>query len=537
MPMASPDRYVLPAPAAPRERWSLVHALVDRAEEDGGRVALRWTAEGQPWTFARLRDEVADLASRLAAAGLRPGERVLVLMRNSVAHVVTWLAVNWAGAVDFPVNPAFTPRYLADQLALIRPGRAICDESLRELLSEALSLVDDLDPVIHVHADEGGDVRERLAEISGLAEPDRDLAPPSIRPHDVASILSTSGTTGPSKGVQMPHAQLFFYSWQTQHLHAMTDRDVYLAPYPLFHASARIHGVGSALVSGAQCVLYDRFSASRFAHRAAASQATVTHFLGSMMTLVLKDELGPEVERQLELRSVMALPTPARLVAEFRRRFGVENVTEVIGMTELSWPVMTPYGANRPAGAAGLAVGDWYDVAVVDPGADLPVDRGDVGELVVRPKAPWIVSAGYENAPQATVQAWRNLWFHSGDLVRQDDDGWFYYVDRLKDSIRRRGENISSHEVEEALRAAPDVSDVAVVGRRLLTDELDEEVVAFVVAKNGAEIDLAGLGAQARQALPPYAVPAEYRLVTELPMTPSGKVRKSVLRDLARSNV
>jgi crotonobetaine/carnitine-CoA ligase len=327
----------------------------------------------------------------------------------------------------------------------------------------------------------------------------------------------------------MPNAQMYFYSEQTVQLHRMTADDIYMAPYPLFHASARIHGVGSALVSGAECVLYDKFSASRFAERTALSRATVTHFLGSMMSRIMDMPEGAH-DRSSRLRSVMALPTPYLLRGAFSTRFGVENLCEVIGMTEASWTVMSPYGERRPRGAAGLVVGDWYDVCVIDPATDKEVPVGAVGELAVRPRHPWIMFTEYENAPDRTVESFRNLWFHTGDLVRRDVDGWFYFVDRLKDSIRKGGENISSYDVEQALLSFLGVADAAVVGMRSKTEEMDEEIRALIVPEAGMEIDWTRLQAHMRERLPRHCLPRYYEAVPQLPMTASGKVRKAELR-------
>jgi crotonobetaine/carnitine-CoA ligase len=523
------------APLFPYEKWSLPALLAHQAKENGARPFIRWTHEGPAHSFAESLSGISLLAASLRQAGIARGDRVVLYMNNSLMHVWCWLALNMIGAVDAPVNPAYFGALLARQIGLVRPRFIIVDAGLMERIEAVRADFDaerTMALLVNGEAD-AGSLADPIRSL-GLAEATpAEFQPPD--PREPASILLTSGTTGPAKGVRMPHAQTVFYSEQTVQLHRMTREDVYMAPYPLFHASARIHGVGSALVSGGECVLYDRFSASLFAERAALSRATITHFLGSMMTRIMEiPETGHD--RASRLRSVMALPTPHRLAGHFRRRFRVENLCEVIGMTETSWTVMSPYGRPRPEGAAGLAVADWFDVRVGDPVTDLEVPVGSVGELMVRPRHPWIMFSEYENQPDRTVESFRNLWFHTGDLVRRDGEGWIGFVDRLKDSIRRGGENISSYEIEQALLAFPGIADAAVVAHRAASEELDEEIRAFLVPEDPQSFRLADLVAHLAGRLPRHYLPRYYEIVAELPLTPSGKVRKSVLREAPLTN-
>ncbi len=215
----------------------------------------------------------------------------------------------------------------------------------------------------------------------------------------------------------------------------------------------------------------------------------------------------------------------------FKDRFGVAEVLEIIGMTETCWPVMSPRGIKPPYAAAGLAVGDWYETRVIDPATDAELPAGEVGELAVRPKVPWIISTGYENMPEQTAETWRNLWFHTGDAVKRDAAGWFYFMDRLKDSIRRRGENISSYEIELQILAHPAVADVAAIAVRPDPTVNDDEIKVFIVLETGHRLDLAQLIQWCDQRLPHFAVPRYAEIVDAFPMTPSGKVQKARLRE------
>ena len=191
-------------------------------------------------------------------------------------------------------------------------------------------------------------------------------------------------------------------------------------------------------MAGAGLVLRRKFSASRWVDQVREGGVTVTNFLGVMMDFVWK-QAERENDADNPLRCIFAAPTASSILAGFRKRFGVEAFVEVFGLTETSMPILSPYGEDRPAGAAGLLVADWFDIQLVDPETDKEVPVGQVGELVVRSKYPWTLSMGYYGMPAKTVEAWRNLWFHTGDALRRVEDGWYYFVDRYKDALRRRG--------------------------------------------------------------------------------------------------
>ncbi len=234
-----------------------------------------------------------------------------------------------------------------------------------------------------------------------------------------------------------------------------------------------------------------------------------------------------------DLRCVFAAPTASSILEPFKERFGIDAFVEVFGLTETSMPILTPYGADRPAGAAGLLVDDYFEIRLVDPETDEEVPVGEVGELLVRSKLPWTMCSGYYGMPDGDREAMRNLWFHTGDGLRRDEDGWYYFVDRLKDAIRRRGENISSYEIEQAVLDNDAVAECGVVAAPAASEAGEDEVAVFVVAAEGAAIDAATLRDWCERRLPAFAMPAYVTIVDELPMTPSGKVRKAPLRELA----
>jgi crotonobetaine/carnitine-CoA ligase len=248
-----------------------------------------------------------------------------------------------------------------------------------------------------------------------------------------------------------------------------------------------------------------------------------------MMDFIWKQDRR-EDDADNPLRVVFAAPTAATLVQPMKERYGIEAFVEVFGLTETSAPIISPYGEDRPAGAAGLAADEWFDVALVDPNTDEEVAVGEIGELVIRPKVPFICSLGYYNMPDKTVEAWRNLWFHTGDALRRDEDGWFYFVDRFKDALRRRGENISSYEVETSILAHPAVVETAVIAVPASTEAGEDEVMAYVITQG--ELTAEELWEHCDSRIPSFAVPRYLRFVDELPKTPLQRVQKAKLREL-----
>jgi crotonobetaine/carnitine-CoA ligase len=304
----------------------------------------------------------------------------------------------------------------------------------------------------------------------------------------------------------------------------IVEGDVMYTCLPLFHTNA-LNAFVQALVSGATFVLGERFSASRFWARVKAADADVTYLLGAMVTILMARAYEP-VEREHHVRIALAPATPARIFDRFRDRFGVQLV-EGYGSTETNAPIVAEDPADGRGGYMGT-VRHGFHARVVDE-HDEPVPDGTAGELVLRHDEPFAFADGYWAMPEQTVQAWRNLWFHTGDRVVRDADGWYRFVDRAKDAIRRRGENISSWEVEQAVLEHPSVSAAAAFP---IPSELGEDdVMTAIVLEPGEVLTAEELIEHCRPLLPYFAVPRYIEFVSELPLTENGKVRKQVLRE------
>jgi len=515
-----------------RGGWTLPHVLATRARTHSGTVYLDLPEDEVRWTYAETYANAAKVATSLLSDG-EPGDRVLLMGPNAAWYLLGWFGAALAGMVEVPINSAYQGSFLEHQVRTAAPRFAIIESSFASRFAASAQTCQVIER-FYVWGEDADDAVALLQDAGWHADPVEVLLEstvgelPEVRPQDLAAILFTSGTTGPSKGVMMPHAHMHFFAAECVHLTQLTDADTYLALGPLFHGNAQFLAAYPAMIVGAGFSTRQRFSASRWVDTVRESGATVTNFVGVMMDFVWQQPERDD-DADHDLRCVFAAPT-AHYVDDFKRRFGVQEFVEVFGLTETSMPIMTPYGQPRPTGAAGLLVEEWFDIRLVDPETDEQVPVGEVGELVVRPKVPWTSCLGYYAMPDRTAESFRNLWFHTGDGLRRDEDGWYYFVDRLKDALRRRGENISSYEVEGPILEHPAVAEVVVVAVPADIEAGEDEVMAVIVAEPGATPDAAELWRWCDERLPAFAVPRYLRFVDHLPKTPSEKVRKAALR-------
>jgi carnitine-CoA ligase len=482
---------------------TLTELLQLRASQDGERPLVR--AGGREHTVAGMRDAAARRAAGMAAAGVQAGDRVAIVSENSIELLELWLGCAWLGAVLVPVNTAMR----GVQLEHVLSDSGAVAVAYEERFGEQLEAVQGALPAL----------RWPLASLPS-GEP-VDVAP--ARPGDVVALLYTSGTTGPSKGVLCPSGQWPWWGVCTGEALGVREGDVLATSLPLFHTNA-LGALCQALVWGATLEVQPRFSASAFWQRLVDCGATVTYLLGAMVSILLRRPPS-SLDRAHSVRVALAPATGREQYEPFEERFGI-TLLDAWGSTETNCVIANTPAARRP-GTMGR-VTPRFDARVVD-GDDAPVPDGTPGELVVRPREPFAFALGYHNLPEATVAAWRNLWFHTGDRAVRDAEGWFSFVDRTKDSIRRRGENISSWEVEQVLLAHPDVATAAAVP--VPSDLGEDEVMACVVPREGAELDPAELIRFVEPRIARFAVPRYVQVLDELPMTANGKIQKAVLRE------
>jgi crotonobetaine/carnitine-CoA ligase len=477
---------------------------------------------GTSRTFAEMRDAVARTAGSFAAAGVRRGDRVAIMCENRRELLDAWFGCAWLGASLVPLNTATRGPQLEHVLGNSGPRALALETGLFQHLEVVESLPSELERLWLL--DGGGDRPWRGLPVEQFPEPGDALPPETVTADETVSILYTSGTTGPSKGVMCPQAQFYWWALSTAAiLGGLTEDDVLYTCLPLFHTNA-LNSCIQALIHGGQIVVGPRFSASAFWSRIAEADATVTYLLGAMVSILAKRPPGPD-DRAHRVRVALAPATQAELHEVFRERFGV-TIRDGFGMTETNAVIGALDGKQRPGTMGYVMPG--YEAKIVDE-LDENVPDGTPGELVLRADEPFAFATGYWRMPEKTVEAWRNLWFHTGDRAVRDADGSFRFLDRMKDAIRRRGENISAWEVEQVLISHPDVAAAAVVP---VPSELGEdEVMAFVVPRDDASPEPEELMRHCEPRLAYFAVPRYLEYLDELPLTENGKVRKFVLRE------
>lgn len=520
-------------PHFPRDQWVLPRILEHQARVRPNRPALSWTDEGTPLTYAELNAEVNRYAHGFAAAGVKKGDKVVLYLPNSLEFVLLWYALTKIGAVEVPVGEIQKGAFLAHQLKLSGARTMITTPDLVARVAEVEADVPALQHCFVLGAPDGakpeGLFRVAMHRVEALRTEDTSNPGVTVTPADIAAVLYTSGTTGMSKGVLMSHSHFYFFAEEDVQMTGLTEDDVYMTGFPFFHGNAQFLTIYPCLLVGAHCVLYKKFSASDYFGRAARSGATVANLLGATMAFILATPPA-EHDRKHRLRTIYAAPLAVDLAGKFTERFGPIEFVDGFGQTEISNIFQTPRGVYRPPGASGVLMDQWFEVKLADPDTDEPVPEGQVGELMIRPKVPGIITEGYLGMPEKTVEAWKNLWFHTGDAMRRDETGWYYFVDRVKDALRRRGENISSFEVESVVRQFPSVAECAVIG--VDADEAggENEVMACIVLKDGQSIDYPALIAFCDERMGAHMVPRYLEVMDALPQTPSEKVKKKELR-------
>ena len=503
-------------PRTPAAEECAVRPVLDRLAAATPSKIFALFDDGTAWSYSGIRDLVRRQAAALARLGVKPGDLVLNWLPNGPAQLRLWLATNYLGAVHVPIAASYRGGILEHVIANSGARLMVTNAALAPRLAdiglggiETLVVLGGEGPVFP-------DIRTLGDAALDSDGPVPDHAP---EPSDIAAVIYTSGTTGRSKGVRVPYGQLSTLV-QAQ-LGYMTADDRMMVMTSLSHISP-ISGVMAALYRNASIAVLERFSTADFWPQLRRTGSTAVPGLGpAIMEFLLKAPPRPD-DRDNALR-IINVRAPNAAVKAFAERFDVDYFGS-FSMTETACVTITPINAaldnscGRPRRGVEVRIVDTHDV-------DMPV--GQVGEIVVRTAHPWTLNAGYHNAPEATATAWRNGWFHTGDAARQDADGNVFFHDRLKDCIRRRGENISSIEIEREALAHPAIRDAAAIG--VAGEFEDQEVLLAVSPRDGAAVEPRALIEFMIPRMPYFMVPRFVRVLPELPKTQSDKVQKPQL--------
>jgi carnitine-CoA ligase len=489
----------------PAEQATVPALLAARVERTPDAPFLRW--QGSSWSYREAWREARRFAAWVEGRRAEsPATRVASFLPNRPEALWAWFGTLATGATYMPLNRAHRGEVLADMLRRSRAQVLVTD-------AEGLADLPDL---------AGSPVEVVLSDWSELraCEPAEPAAP---RPGDLAEVVYTSGTTGRSKAVELSHNQLCrgagWVAWSLE----LRDGDVFHAWLPLFHLAGQVDAVLPTVMGGGAIALYPTFSRSRFWDQVAESGSTL--MIGFPNVYQLLHSLPPrEDDARNSLRAGVTGAMPVSFVASFEARFGL-RVHDVYGMTEAEPMVLPEPGSRPPAGSCGRPNPD-LEVVVLDPkGGSV---TGEVGEIACRARLPSVLTSGYEGDPEATAEATRDGWLRSGDLGRVDEDGFFYFADRIKHSIRRRGENISSWELEAVVAGHPAVAEACALGVPSPLGEEDVKVV--VVPPAGATVDPGELRSWCLDRMAAFMLPRYIEVAAALPRAETGKVMKEGLR-------
>lgn len=510
-------------------RWRIIpDRLRYWSERTPGAPFLRCDSD---WLTYREVDERSDrVAAGLAAHGLRKGDRVATVLPNRLETLLTFFACSKLGLVQVPVNTFLRGSFLSYQLADAQAGVVVADEpGVR-----AVQAIGDRLPEMHTVFQVGGDLVHGPKTVLAFAElSEADGTPPHVdlRMTDLNAILYTSGTTGMPKGCMASHGYYLNVPRAYYACGLARPADTFFTSWPLFHTSGQMIALMIALQGGRPVHFETEFHASTFLAGAADactgdSTATMIFGVGAMGMAILATP-RTEGEREHRIRGASLVPLAQAAQREFQERFGIEVYSEIYGQTECNPISANPWRDDQRRRESMGRVVAGLEVAVHDDDG-LPVPPGVVGELVVRPAEPEVMFQGYWGKPEATVEASRQLWHHTGDNAELDADGYLTFRDRKKDSMRRRGENVSSLELERAILAHGSVA--AVVVHAVPSPLGEDDIKACVIPADGVEIDPAEMFGFFKSTLPYFAVPRYLELVDEFPVNAMGRVLKHELR-------
>ncbi|AVO43514.1 ATP-dependent acyl-CoA ligase [Simplicispira suum] len=517
----------------PIRRRVLGRIVADKAREQGDRPFISF--EGRTISYRDLDVLSNKLANGLAAQGVAKGTHVALMVENKPEMVLLFVALGKLGAVSVPLNTAAKGELLAYYLEHSDSEVLVADATLVPRLAAIGDRVPKLHNVFSI-TEEGqqqptaGSIDWPLSDYAKLLDGSSDSPPDvDVRFNDLHSLLYTSGTTGPSKGNLSTHSHTVSCGVVLAETYGYRADDVLYVCLPVFHGNAWLCSVLPALMADASVAMVRRFSASAFWNDIRRFGVTQFNSLGAMTNFIWSQPPSP-ADRDHKVRQVMVVPTPKQIYHQFEERFGIK-FTSVYALTDCG--MVTVRGPADPPSKweSGGKPAPYCEMRIVDD-EDFELPRGTPGEIVVRTREPWIFAQGYYNMPEATTQTLRNLWFHTGDRGWMDEDGYIFFVDRKKDAIRRRGENISSFEVEQMILMHPAVLDVAAFP--VHSEHSEDEVMVSVVLRDGARLTEAELLHHCNDNMAYFMVPRYVEFLAQLPKTMTEKVEKYKLKEDAQ---
>ncbi|MBU2497541.1 MAG: ATP-dependent acyl-CoA ligase [Proteobacteria bacterium] len=508
------------------EERTVGYILEDKAKTIGEKPFL--LHEDVKITYKELDEKANRVANGLLGLGIKKGDKVCLIMGNSIEFLYTWFALAKIGAVKVPINIALKGNLLRYIIDHSDASVAIVDNDLVDRVVFVQNEIKKIKTIIIVPEYEEKEVgfgpQFKIRKFTELYKGSSKRPPSDVHFYDPMAILYTSGTTGPSKGAILSHAHYYFIAQQANYYMRYDEESVLYSCLPLFHANASMLSALGAMLAHGSYAMGKRFSLTTFWQEIRSYRATHTNILGSIFPLLWRQPPSED-----DAKNPLKVMNTALLIPEFEefeRRFDLKLVT-MYGTTETGIVMVSPFEEKIRPGFCGKPL-KAYDAKIFDDN-DIECGAETIGEIVVRGNEPYSQMDCYYNMPEATVKAFRNLWYHSGDFAYRDEDGYFYFVDRKKDALRRRGENISSFEVEGVISSHPKVLESAVFA--VPSEFGEDDVMAAVVLKSGEKMTPEELIAFCEERMAYFAVPRYLEFRESLPKTPTARVEKYKLRE------
>ena len=520
-----------------QKEWVLPKVLKEQSEKNGNKDFLQFSYNN-PLTYSEVNTLANRIANSLNKLGVNKGEKVSVYMPNSLELCLSWFGILKNGSVMVPINTAYVMDFLQYIIESSDSKIIIIAEEYMDRLKNIEDRIPLIENVIVWPREEKSSLD--LMNYKGKAKiyswkefvesGDKNEPEVEITHLDHARLMYTSGTTGRSKGVVRPCAADYSSAMNYSLVMDITPDDVVFTCLPLFHSNAMVMGVYPAMIQGAKVVVEEKYSASNFWKWMKDFKITKFNLVGVMSYFMWNAPVVPE-ENEHNVKLVLGSPAPHDIIEEFMERFGIKFM-EGYGLTEVGQCTFMRPGEPFRIGSCGKE-SPGYEIKIVNPDTDEELPPDTPGELVLRPRIPNICLHYYHKMPEKTVSDFRNFWFHTGDLCRKDDDGYIFFMDRVKDYIRRRGENISSFEVENMVSSHPGINEAAAIAVKV--DEegrySEDEVMIVVVKEKDENLDPKEIIEFLKPIMPKFMIPRFIKFRDSLPKTPTNRVQKAKLRE------
>jgi crotonobetaine/carnitine-CoA ligase len=519
-----------------QRNWTLPKVLRDQAASMPDKDFLQFSYD-KALSFSEVNNKANKIANSLSQLGIKKTDKVSVYMPNSLEICLAWFGILKNGSVMVPINTAYVMDFLQYIIESSDSKIIIIAEEYLERLANIQDRIPNIEKVIvwtrnkkDTFESHGYNKTTPICWNDFVSNGSEDEPDVEITHMDHARLMYTSGTTGKSKGVVRPCAADYSSAQNYSSIMDLTSEDTVFTCLPLFHSNAMVMGVYPAMISGCKVIVEEKYSASKFWKWMKDFGVTKFNLVGVMSYFMWNAPVVKE-EKEHKVELVLGSPAPHDIIEEFMQRFNI-LFTEGYGLTEVGQCTFTRPNEPFRVGSCGKE-SPGYEIKIVNPETDEELPRNTPGELVLRPRIPNICLHYYYKMPEKTVSDFRNLWFHTGDLCRMDEDGYIFFMDRVKDYIRRRGENISSFEVENLISTHPSIEESAAIAVKL--DEQgrhsEDELMIVIVLKSGLALDPTDLIEFLKPIMPKFMIPRFVRFRDSLPKTPTNRVQKVKLRD------